>query len=367
MKIEELNSALEGFSQITPREDPAVIRGAYQLIQMLEAAKSGRPMDRARLQEAMTTSDFPNLFGNVMLRDLQAVYSEFPADWQSMSRRVDLPDFRNREWYPHDSMSQVLTKVGDDGGPATPNRSKTDPTAKTWKVDIYDGVTEVSWQTIRNDDLGFFSTIPQEFALAARRTELKAWTESHFNSTGPTGLTQLTSNPTLTVDNLKAVVGQMLRTTDAKGDPIMIQAPVLEVGPDLVVKASEIVAATDLKIDEAASATAIRSTKNWVREFITKVVLNPYIPIVVTTNEDTSWCLHANSASGPAAFEHGWLSGMVGPQVFAKASNMQRVGGGIESALGDFHTLSSQFKVLDVFGIKLVDSKLSFMSNGTGS
>lgn len=375
MNIQEINEALRAvksdptYNLMEARTDnTALLKGVAEMNRLVEAAQSGSAWGRAALQEAMTTADFPNLFGYALSRDLQALYSEHAAPWQQASRRVDLPDFRNREWYPHDTIDQVLTADSDDGAPAAQNRNKTDPTATTWAVEVYQATTELTFRTLRNDDLGFFRTIPQEFARAARRTELKTFTTTHWNSTGPTGLTQITGNPALTVANLKTAMSQMLKSVDANGEPILIDAPILEVGPALAVTAREIINATVLEINGGTTTTGISQTANWVNDFISNVIVNPYIPVVASSsNADTSWCLLANSGNGPAAFEHGWLTGMVGPQIFMKAPNMQRVGGSIDSALGDFHTLSTEYKVMDIFGVKLVDSKLGFMSNGTNS
>lgn len=375
MNIQNINEALRAvrndpnYSVMEARTDnAALLNGVAKMYELVEAANSGDPWGRAALQEAMTTADFPNLFGYAISRDLQALYNEHPAPWQQVSRRVDLPDFRNREWYPHDTMDQVLTADSDDGAPAASRRNKTDPTPTTWAVTPYQTSTELTFRTIRNDDLGFFRTVPQEFARACRRTELKVYTATHWNTTGPTGLTQITGNPSFTVANLKTAVSQMLKSVDGNGEPILIDAPILEVGPALAVTAREIVKATALEINTGTTTTGIRQTANWVNDFISNVIVNPYIPVVASSaNADTSWCLLANSGNGPAAFEHGWLTGMVGPQIFMKAPNMQRVGGGLESALGDFHTLSTEYKVIDFFGVKLVDSKLGFMSNGTNS
>lgn len=376
MNFNEITQALRDIKQDpnftlmeSSTESVESLKAQESLTNLIEKAVGGSPLARhALIQEAMTTADFPNLFGNILSRDVHALYSEFPAPWQTMSERTDLPDFRNRETFPQGTIDQVLSKASDDGMPAAENRNYTDPTAVTWGVDIYQATTELSFKQIQNDDLRFFSKVPAQFARAANRTELKVWTQTHWGATGPTNLTQITDNPTLTVANLKAAVAQVRKAVDAGGEPIMIEAPILEVGPDLEVTAHEIIKATALDIAASTGSTGIRVTENWVSKFISNVVVNPYIPIVASSsNADTSWCLLANSSRGAAAFEHGWLSGMAGPQIYMKAPNMQRVGGGVNAAMGDFHTLSTQYKVLDIFGVKLIDSRLGFMSNGTGS
>jgi hypothetical protein len=374
MNLQEINQSLQA---ITGNPEYSVmeagstnsntLKGVAEVNRLLEGATRGDRFARIALQEAMTTADFPNLFGYALSRDLQALYNDFPFSFDSMSRRVDLPDFRNREWYPHDAMDQVLTADSDDGAPAASRRNKTDPTATTWNVDLYQTSTELTFRTLVNDDLGFFTTVPREFARACRKTEQKVFSQTHWNASGPTGLTQITGNPALTVANLKTAIAQMLKAVDANGEPIYVEAPILEVGPDLYITAQEIVNATVLEINTGTTTTGIGQTANWSNSFIGNVVVNPWIPIIASSNSATSWCLLANSSQGPAAFEHGWLSGMQGPQILMKAPNAQRVGGGIDARFGDITTLSTEYKCIDVFGAKLIDSKLGFMSNGSGS
>jgi hypothetical protein len=346
---------------------PEFLREVQKTYRIVEAAQNGNKRARIALEEAMTTADFPSLFGYALSRDVQAFYSEFPAPWQTATRRVDLPDFREREWYPNNTIDNVLTADSDDGAPAAPRRNKADSIPTKWRLNTYRAMAELTWRTLVNDDLNFFSQIPQEFARAARRTELKLFTQTHWGSTGPTGLTQITNNPTLSVSNLKAAVTQMMKQVDGNGEPVSIGAPILEVGPGLAVTASEIVQATALEISAGTGVTGIRQTRNWVSDFINSIIINPYVPVVATTNGDTSWCLLASSAAGPAAFEHGWLQGMQGPQLLMKAPDVMRVGGGIDGRFGSFDTLSTKYQVVLAFGIKLLDSKLGFMSNGTGS
>ncbi len=46
------------------------------------------------LEEAMTTSDFPYLFGDILDRQILSAYREWPTTWQRYARRGRVRDFR---------------------------------------------------------------------------------------------------------------------------------------------------------------------------------------------------------------------------------------------------------------------------------
>jgi hypothetical protein len=157
---------------------------------------------------------------------------------------------------------------------------------------------------------------------------------------------------------------------DANNEPILIQAPILQIGPGLAIDARELIRATTIELKTSTDIAAGRNimTENWINSFITNVVVNPYIPRIATTNGDTSWCLMANSGQGPAAIEMGYLRGMTEPVLTTKASDIQVLGGGsVPVNFGDFQGNNVEYKGWLVIGGKVRDAKLGFMSNGTGS
>jgi hypothetical protein len=100
-----------------------------------------------------------------------------------------------------------------------------------------------------------------------------------------------------------------------------------------------------------------------------RLSVDPYIPIVASSsNGSTSWFLFANPNNGRPALEIGFLRGHESPEIFIKAPNAQRVGGGNVNPMdGDFDTDSIQYKVRHVLGGVTQDNKMSVASNGSGS
>ena len=62
-----------------------------------------------------------------------------------------------------------------------------------------------------------------------------------------------------------------------------------------------------------------------------------------------------------------FLQGFEQPQLYQKAPNTQRVGGGIDPDVGDFQSMASEFKGLVAFGGVAIEDKAGIASNGSGS
>jgi hypothetical protein len=127
--------------------------------------------------------------------------------------------------------------------------------------------------------------------------------------------------------------------------------------------------ATQLILDVNASAGTAQQnliTQNWMRNRLSLAV-NPYIPIVASSaNGNTSWFVHAKQADRPP-FKMAFLRGHVEPEIFIKAPNATRVGGGADAMNGDFDTDSIEYKVRHVFGGSAIDPKMTVGSNGSGT
>jgi hypothetical protein len=99
-----------------------------------------------------------------------------------------------------------------------------------------------------------------------------------------------------------------------------------------------------------------------------KLVINPWLPLISTTNGNTSWYLFADPNVGRPAIEVGFLIGHETPELFMKSPNATRVGGGlIDPTEGDFDTDAVEWKERHVFGGTLMDPKSGVASNGTGA
>lgn len=325
------------------------------------------------LQEAMTTSDFPFLFGDILDRQLLANYEETPQTFRDYVHISTVRDFR--------TVNRFVLNGGEGRLAEVPQRTEY-PQDTVSDARYQYAVTKkgkkftFDWEDIINDDLEALTSIPERMARGARRTEEFFATDLFFGSTGPdTGFftagnkNVVTSNPALTINALQTAFIVLRSQLDTSGEPIFIDAVQLVVPPALEVTAQNLLNATQLWLTSLAGGIAGEqvNTVNWMQSRV-GLSVNPYIPIIATTNGATSWMLIANPDVGRPAAEMGFLRGHTSPELFMKSSNAISVGGGMTNELdGDFDTDSIEWKIRHVFGGTLMDPKMAVASNGTGS
>lgn len=356
-------------------QDPAYLARLAEVAGFVADVLEGK-RDPYWLREAMSTSDFPLLMGDILDRQLLARYREWPVTWPVIARRATVRDFRQ------------VRRIALDGleGRYYPNFAKPElaepkeandlaETGYGYAVEVYEKAVALSWKAIVNDDLDAFRDIPDRLARGARRTEEFFATQLFVDANGPHASLYtvgnnniVTGNPALSIAGLQTAMQVLAAQKDANGEPIFVEAVVLVVPPALEITARNILNATELRVNEAGGvANQQLITMNWMRNRVSLVV-NPYIPIVAsTTNGNTSWFLFASPQNGRPALEIGFLRGFEEPGLFMKAPNTQRVGGAIDARLGDFDTNELRWKGMHVIGGTRLDPKSSVASNGSGA
>lgn len=366
------------------RGDGTSVRGRSRshdyLIRLTEAAElyeralNGGPRDRLNLSEAMTTSDFPSLFADVLDRQLLGAYREYPVNYTGYVRVSEVPDFRQVKRFSLDGAEGVLSAVPEV---TEYPMGSVDDNVDTYSVAKYGRRLDISWESLVNDDLNALRTFPERLARAARRTEQRTATGLYVDANGPhaslytTGfVNKITGNPALSIAALQTAWTTLLAQKDVDGEPIYVDAVTLVVPPSLEITANNIVNSLQIWITEAGGTTNQKlEAKNWMSGRVT-VVVDPYIPLVASSaNGNTSWFLFANPSDGRAAIELGFLRGNREPALFMKASDSRRVGGGEDVV--DFDTDTAQYKVRHVLGgTRLLNTggfRMTVASNGSGS
>lgn len=327
-----------------------------------------RPM--YQLREALTTSDFPFLFGDIIDRQLWANYTAYPQIWPSYCKRATVSDFRAVQRFAVNGSEAVLAVVPQQ---AEYPESIVSDAHYTYSVSKYGRRIPFSWEAMINDDLDALKDIPARFGKAAARTEERFATALHVDANGPlaayyaAGNANLITaglvpgqliNPSLSIQALQAAMIILAQQVDVDLEPIFISAVTLEVPPALEITALNILNADQIWMQSNITAAANPGTayqmliaNNWMKGRV-KVVVNPYIPIIATagTAGRTTWFLHADPSVGRPAFELGFLRGHETPEVFIKQPNAARVGGGSDPMNGDFATDSIEYKVRHVLG-----------------
>lgn len=333
------------------------------------------------LEEAMTTSDFPYLFGDILDRQVLAAYREWPTTWQNYAKRGRVRDFRTIKRYGVYGADQVLGAVVGQKG-EYPYEEINEDAPYSYAVAKYGRKIRFAWETMVNDDLDALKDMPERLGRAARRSEEKFATQLFADSNGPHASFYTTgnknrvhtengapsSNPVLSIAALQAAFLVLGKQVDQNGEPIVVDMVELVVPPALEVTALNILNAIQMEITEAGGTSNQKLiAQNWMKSRI-RLNVNPYIPIVATTNGLTSWWLFGNPNNGRPAMELGFLIGHEEPEVFMKTPNQVPVGSGSQDAMnGDFETDAIEHKLRHVFGGTRMDPKMTVASNGSGS
>lgn len=365
--------AREGRSVRGRRNDPKYKQSLLEATRLYQGVLDGR-VPVYRLQEAMTTSDFQYLFGDIVDRQLLAAYQRMPVVWQSVAKRGRVRDFRTVNRYTLDGGEAVLEEVKQAS--EYPAANVTDSRYQ-YAVKKFGKRLPFTWEARINDDLDALADMPMRLANSARFSEEKFFTQLFASSTGPNSTffssgnhNLVAGNPALSVAGLTTAFNTLAAQVDTDGNPIYVGGVKLVVPPALKITANNILNATEiLAADGGGDGTGNNQLRvaNWLRNDV-EVVVNPWLPVVDTTSGNTAWYLFADPAVGRPAMEIGFLIGHETPELFQKAPNAVRVGGGtVDPMDGDFDTDSIDTKVRHVFGGVLMDPKSAVASTGVPS
>lgn len=365
--------------------NPAYVMRLAECANFLIMMRDGQVSD-SQLREAMSTSDFPILFGDILDTRLLNNYNATTNVWSQYASRGTVADFRRSRMIALDGLQQPLhptnRKPELDGVDLD---NDLDETAYDTQVNVFERGVSFNWRMLMSRRGEFLSRIPQFFARAASRTEEKLAVGLYMDANGPlssffsngnANLVNTTNgatsnNPPLGINGLKDAVRVMRKQRDSGGDPIIVTGLKLVVPPELELDALEIIRATQLEIVPAPGATSGVGTRittpPWVNRF--EVVTNWYHPIVASSdaNADTTWFVFADPNESRPALEVTFLTGYETPSMWQKAPNTQRLGGAIDPIMGDYDTGEIQQKIMHIIGGTLIDHKTVVVSNGSGS
>lgn len=362
--------------------DPRYIEQLAEVAELYGQVLDGNRWSTMRFTEAMSTSDFSFLFADILDRQILAKYQSAPVTWDRIAKRGRVRDFRTVKRFVVNGGESILSPVKELA--EYPAAAVTDA-AYTYSVAKYGRRIGLSWETLINDDLDAFADIPDRLGNAARRSEERFVTALFAAASGPNGtffssgnkniITSGTLNPALSITALQNAFTVLASQLDTDGAPIVIEAVTLVVPPALEVPALNILNATEIITAQGSGGASSDPGRvdrltavNWMRNKV-QLVVNPWLPLVSSTaNGSSSWYMFANPSIGRPAMEVGFLVGHETPDLFAKQPNATRIGGGgIAPEDGDFESDSIDWKIRHVFGGTLIDPKMAFASNGSGS
>ena len=364
---EMLNPSSPEMARVIESNYPGLIRPMTVHESAMAAATFG-----ADLVESMTTSDFPLLVGDVLDRMMLQRFAEVPQVWrQYISVGRPLRDFRTTRLIQTDGGDGQWEEITEEEGVTYTNISES---GHTISAALYGKAIRLAWRLLINDDLDAFSEIPNILGRGGRRTISKFATDLLFDSNGPDATfisagngNLLTGNPDLAIDSLGTAIQTIAGFVDSEGEPIMVEGIRLVYGPGLRVTAQNLLNQLTVDVTSVGGvATQTVRVNNWIVQGLTAVE-DPYIPIVATTNGATSWLLAADPNANRPAARVRFLSGFEQPNLYQKAPNTQRVGGGLDEGVGDFQSMATEYKGLVAFGGSTIEPKSVVGSNGSNS
>ena len=338
------------------------------------------------LTEAMTTDDFPILFGDIFDRQVLASYREERTVWPQIAKRHTVKDFKGKKLLPPVTGAEGrLDEVGELE--EYPAESLSEQAAITLAIAKFGRRVALSWEANMNDDLDQLTSIPKRLGKAARRTENYAATELYVGTAGPhaslytsgnsniinTANGAATDNPALSITALTDAFIVWGNITDEVSEPIVHELATLVVPPALEVIANNIINATSVELttlggtrDDNAGGVRLLAA-NWMSKRL-RVEVDPRIPVVADTNVNTSWFLFGDPQDDREALAMVFLRGHEEPDMRIKTPNSRSVGGGeVDPMDGDFDTDGIQYRVRHTVGSGRVDGRATVASNGSGS
>ena len=370
---------------------------SYARLMMRDAMRGG-------FREALSISDFPNLFGDVIDRAVLANYVETPYTWNLIAKEAEVSDFREVKRFRIDGGTGLLGATDssgniipiEQGGPY--GEDKLVDGLFSYRVQKYGKRMPFFWETFINDDLNAIKDTPARFGQGARRSEEYFVTKLFANNTTffsagnknivvPIGVYSAT-NPALSITALAQAMVILANQVDTTGQPITIESMTLVVPQSLKVTAQNILNADYFWANDqggtlSGSTSAQRlNVRNWAKNIV-DLAVNYYLRVVDTSHGDTGWYLFANPNNGRPALEFGKLRGHKMPELFMKLPNSIGIGEGalgpgnaaagmsagnlMAPMEGDFDADAIHYKVRHVFGGTQIDPIMAVYSNGSGA
>lgn len=373
---------------------------AQHLGKLLHDACEGDMRAGLMLREALASTDFPNLFGQVTQIQMQAQYARLPQQWPVFSQRFTVGDFRRQRWMDWNVNMEDQLPVQNGGAPrharALPRipelteypTFELEERSRDFFVNKYGARFPFSFELFVNDELGIIQQLPGEMAATARDTEdilsigVLATetgpnpdffrTDWDFGPQAPAG-NIMEGNPDLTIESLQQAIFQIrLRTLNQR--PVVVPRFVLIVPPALELQAREILRASSYVRVQVDQATGDEFRFNIPSPLDglppVDLLVSEWLPLVDTSaNAATTWYLvPANGSTGVRpAIVTAFMRGREAPELRINGDTGRSVGGGEVSPFeGSFSHDDVQYRVRHIVGAAGLDPSPVLVSLGNG-
>ena len=328
------------------RRSNEFIQTAFSASQKIQASTAG-----------FSTISLPGILSNLANKTLVAMYNQQEVTWPSFCAIRSTGDFKPYYRMRLDADGN-FTKVGNTG---ELKHISLQESQYVNQVETYGSMITLPRQTIINDDLDAFLSIPQVLGqLAATRQEegvykvLLAGETANFFTVG-NGNLYSGADSALAIDSLGTARTMFRNQVDLNGKPILINPDRLLVPTTLEETAANLFSETRVEI--GGDGTRRRFNNNpWTGLF--SPIVSPYNNNTAITGDDgkaltgqsdTAWYLFANP-SQRAALQIAFLNGQRAPV--------------IENGALDFQSLGMAFRSYSDFGVAFEDPKAAIKATG---
>lgn len=306
--------------------------------------------DYEALRESGSTSDFPNLLGNVLYRSLIDWYKTVPAEWRGYAAIGDAADFRPQTRIVGYEAEDLLA-VEEDGIYVD---SKLADAAYTVQVGTYGRAFSINRNVIINDDLGYIKQQPKRFGRSAARSIATFVAQTLLEGNGAAfdgtalfhadhGNLGTGAGSVLSAANIQTAISSMQDQT-VLGTFHAVQAKGLLIHPNnqwtarQILNSAIIVAAGG---DSAASVKAQQIGNINVLNGALSIMIDPFL------SSTTAWYVMADPADVPM-LDVVFLNGRQTPDLLIEKPVMMNLAGGDDPYEFEFDTM--RYKVRFDYG-----------------
>jgi len=371
-----------GFEQSKPVSRRAYNERQIQAgIDLIENKANRNPWGhKADLMEAVATTDFPNLLGVIVDRELLAQYGIVEPDFEAFTKMGTVSNFNQGTRDRRNGGRGVLRQVDENGQYLITPSSSTHYTRQVFKRGEK---FEITWESLVNDGMNAFADVAEDYAKMAVNTDHAEVTGLYADAAGPNVLLYgdtitdvdgiaITNKGTLTLtpSNLQTTLGLMSLQEDVNGKPLSIRGIHVVVPITLEDTLWQILNSSQWQylaapVEDTTSVIAPFATNSPIPRKGLVPHVDMWLPqIDVSGNVNTTWYVFADTGFGYAiGLDH--LLGHEGPEICMKASDKAAVGGGLLDVMGgDFGSDGVHYRVRVVLGGNYLDPRMTYAQVG---
>lgn len=364
LNTEELLAAEAWEKRNTP--SAALLAKSVEAAKLFNEGLNGRnPFKKAMLAEAMTTSDFNVYLGKAFDVEMLAKYEDIEPEWKKIATPTTVKNFKPKTFKDLFGGRGALDKVLEGEEYKERDKSEAEYELKAAK---FGNIFKLTFELIKNDEIGELRNLPSDLAQGAIETEDRAAFEAFVSATGPNAnffkagngnaVTSLPFNRA----NVQAAYIAISKRKDKNGNPVRIAGRKLNiiVPAALLFEAEQIINSPTIPDPAGGSGTIPNPLAGKLN-----LVVSDYLSVVNTANGDTAWYILPTPDAARPALVVAKMLGEENPDIRVKADMGNRVGGGsIAPEEGSFGDDTITYRGRHIVGAGTLDPLATYASKG---